>query len=832
MSSLSLSAILTIVDEATRPLKGIQKESQRLTDAFREQSKELKQLKRSQNDIESFKRLKNSLKDTSQNLAIAKKATERLTREHAALPKVTKTMTRELERAQKSVEKLTHLKLNQTAQLKQNIAVLKQAGINTNQLRLHEKGLTDQIDAATQALKSQKAQLAQVQARQAAIAQAHANYEGASNFEAQIGSVAAQAAISASVGAAGLSVPITAFAEAEDAWTQLQITMMQSNGKVAPEFKQISDLATNMGNELPGTTAEFQAMMAKLVQQGISFKDILGGVGKASGNLGVLLKMPFEDAAEFAAKMQDATKTEAKDMIGLMDTIQKSFFLGVDPTNMLSGFSNISAGMKTIKAEGLAGAKAIAPLLIMADQASLAGEKAGNAYSKIFKAMMDTSNITKSLKGTNMSMNFTNGKGEFAGMDNMFKQLAQLKGLSTEARLPILSDMFGNDQDTIKALNLLIDKGQAGYNETIQKMKSQADLQQRVNAQLGTLKNLWDAATGTFTNAMVTLGQSIEPELKSLTTWLANLATKLDVWIKANPQLVKTLMLITMGIVALLAVIAALAFALMTILVPIKLLRFALAFLRVNLISSTVAAWRFSVSMLGMALNTLKSGAIMAGSRILAFLTLLKAQLISSAIAAWAFMAPFLPLIAAVTLLALAAFLIYKNWGPIKEFFITLWDGVKAKFNEALEGIKLKIITFVDSATAAWESFKSGVMSIGASIVDFLLTPIRLVIDAVNTLTTGLNKIPFVNIPKIPQIPQLSTSAAANIVPTKTIQTQPIVPLRLPQAKTSVNHFAPAQIHISGVSDTQAVGALMDQKLKNWQQSVVSSQNRSYSDQD
>ena len=150
----------------------------------------------------------------------------------------------------------------------------------------------------------------------------------------------------------------------------------------------------------------------------------------------------------------------------------------------------------------------------MADQASMAGEAAGNAYSKIFKAMMDTSNITKSLKGTKMSMNFTNGKGEFGGMDNMFKQLAQLKGLSTEARLPILSDMFGNDSETIQALNLLIDKGQAGYNETIQKMKSQADLQQRVNAQLGTLKNLWDAATGTFTNAMVTLGQSIEPELK------------------------------------------------------------------------------------------------------------------------------------------------------------------------------------------------------------------------------------------------------------------------------------------------------------------------------
>jgi hypothetical protein len=144
-----------------------------------------------------------------------------------------------------------------------------------------------------------------------------------------------------------------------------------------------------------------------------------------------------------------------------------------------------------------------------------------------------------------------------------------------------------------------------------------------------------------------------------------------------------------------------------------------------------------------------------------------------------------------------------------------------------------KIVIFVGAAMAAWENFKSGVVSVGASIVDHLLSPIRLVIGAVNTLITGLNKIPFVNIPKIPQIPQFSnTAATGTTIPTKTIQTQPIVPLRLPQAKTSINHFAPAQIHISGVSDTQAVGAVVNRELNKWQQSVASAQNRSYSDQD
>ncbi len=828
MSSLSLSAILTIADKATRPLKGINAESKHLSDSLKNQNKALKSLQKTQDNIESFKHLKGMLNETNQKLTAAKLATKKLAQEHAALPRVTKTMAKELERAQKSVDRLTASKLKQVSQLKHSVVMLNLAGIKTRQLEEGEKNLAQQIDATTSSLKSKEAQLAQVQAKQAAIAQAHADYANASNFEAQLSSVAVQAAISASAGAAGLSVPITAFAEAEDAWTQLQITMMQSNGKVAPEFKQISDLAINMGNQLPGTTAEFQAMMAKLVQQGISFKDILGGVGKASGNLGVLLKMPFEDAAEFAAKMQDATKTEAKDMVGLMDTIQKSFFLGVDPTNMLSGFSKISAGMKTIKAEGLAGANAIAPLLIMADQASMAGEAAGNAYSKIFKAMLDTKTITKSLKGTNMTMNFTNGKGEFGGLDNMFKQLEKLKGLSTEARTPILSSMFGNDSETIQALNLLIDKGQAGYNETLQKMQSQADLQQRVNAQLGTLKNLWDAATGTFTNAMVTLGQSIEPELKSLTKWITDLAARLDVWIKANPKLVKTVMLVSMGIVSLLAVIAVLSLALMTILIPIKLLKFALVFLRVNLISTTVAAWRYSYSMIGMALNTVKSGAILAGSRILAFLTLLKVQLYAGAVAAWTFMAPFLPIIGAVLLLALAAFLIYKNWEPLKAFFIEFWNKLKTTVGTAIREILNWISMMSERTSAVFTSIKNSVVETGEAFINFLLIPIRKIIDSVNILITQLNKIPSVDIPQIPQIPQFGTVTATT---STTVKPTATVPLRAAAAPANVtNHFAAASINISGVSDPTAVSALVDQKLRLHEQTLASQKNRSYSD--
>jgi TP901 family phage tail tape measure protein len=503
------------------------------------------------------------------------------------------------------------------------------------------------VDTATQALQRKKTQLDKQVASQKRLNDLVRQHKNAQDLIGKVSDTGVRAA-AAAVGAGALGVPIKAFAEAEDAATTLKVSMMQSNGQVAKEFTAINELANKLGTQLPGTTADFQLMMAKLVQQGISYKAILGGVGQAAGYLAVQLKMPFEDAAEFAAKMQDATKTSEKDMLSLMDTIQRSYYLGVDSTNMLQGFSKLSAGMKTIKAEGLKGAQAMAPLLVMADQAAMAGESAGNAYSKIFASMMDSKGIKKALKGSGMAMNFTNGKGEFGGLDNMFKQLEKLKGLSTEARLPILSDMFGNDAETIQALNLLIDKGKAGYNETLAKMNAQADLQTRVNEQLGTLKNLWDAASGTFTSAMTNFGAAIAPELKQVVTGLTDMTEKLGAWSKENPQLSNAIMKTIAIIVILLAAFSALSLALVTILGPMALLR-----LTFGVLGAKGFGLINIIKLIGSAFMWLGKGIFFVGRLMMAN-----------------------PLFLAIGLLATAAYLIYRNWGSIKQFFADIWNSI------------------------------------------------------------------------------------------------------------------------------------------------------------
>ncbi|MEO3957084.1 phage tail tape measure protein, partial [Chromobacterium piscinae] len=115
-------------------------------------------------------------------------------------------------------------------------------------------------------------------------------------------------------------------------------------------------------------------------------QNILSGVGEASAYLAVQLKKTPEAAAEFAAKMQDATGTASEDMMGLFDTIQKAFYLGVDDTNMLSFFTNVSSVTKMVSKDGLTAARALAPIAVMMDQMGTQGETAGNAIRKIFQA--------------------------------------------------------------------------------------------------------------------------------------------------------------------------------------------------------------------------------------------------------------------------------------------------------------------------------------------------------------------------------------------------------------------------------------------------------------
>lgn len=79
---------------------------------------------------------------------------------------------------------------------------------------------------------------------------------------------------------------------------------------------------------------------------------------------------------------------------------------------------------------------------------------------------------------------------------------------------------------------------------------------------------------------------------------------------------------------------------------------------------------------------------------------------------------PIVWIIAAVIALAAAVYLIYKNWGPISEFFSKIWTGIKFAMSQAWQSLKTVAKNFYNAGASI-------VKMIAKGIWDFITFPIR-----------------------------------------------------------------------------------------------------------
>ncbi|MBL0647073.1 phage tail tape measure protein [Aeromonas caviae] len=706
MNPLKLQILLGAVDKLTAPLKAVSGQSRITAKDLADTKAKVRDLEKQSAKIDGFKQLGAQLGVTNANLQTAKDRFEQVKQTIAATANPTRMMVNEYNKAEKAVKELTAKQAEMNSKYEGMKLSLQTATMGTKDLTKTQERLKNATAAANEKLKQQRADLDRIAEQQKRMNQVKANYRQTQELRGQIaGHVATALATGTAMGLTTLK-PVIEFARAETSVVDLKVSMMGKGGQVRQEFQAISDLATKLGNKLPGTTADFQNMMSTLIQQGMSAKSILGGLGEATAYLGVQLKMPFDQAALFAAKLQDATGTAEQDMMGLMDTIQRSFYLGVDSGNMLGAFTKLTPALGILRKSGLEAAKVLAPLVIMADQAGMAGESSGNAYRKVFQMSMNTGKIAKATKGTGLKLNFTDGKGEFAGMENMFAQLAKLKGLNTERRLQVLKGIYGDDAETLQVLELIISKGMDGYRATQKKMADQAALQERVNAQLGTLGSLWDAATGTFTNAMVNFGEAIAPEIKAITEWIAELSERLGNWAKKNPELSNTLMKVGGILSAVTIAFGGLSLAVAAVLGPMAIMKLTFGILGIKgsflgkVITMLIGPLKWltaSIFRLGIAMMTTPIG--------------------------W--------IIGLLAALAYAVYYVYKNWDELGPKFKAVWETCKTATMEfwdyigtlpakALEMGKALISSLVDGISAKWESLKAKIKALTDLLPDWM----------------------------------------------------------------------------------------------------------------
>ena len=151
--------------------------------------------------------------------------------------------------------------------------------------------------------------------------------------------------------------------------------------------------------------------------------------------------------------MQDATGTVSEDMMGLFDTIQKAFYLGVDDTNMLSFFTKNQFCSEDGEQGRSSGCTEPCPHQRHDGSMGMNGESAGNALRKVIQSGLSVKKIrdvnkVMARQKLGVQLDFTDGKGSFGGLDNMFRQLAKLRKLTDVKRTGVLKAIFGDDAET------------------------------------------------------------------------------------------------------------------------------------------------------------------------------------------------------------------------------------------------------------------------------------------------------------------------------------------------------------------------------------------------
>ena len=751
MNRLQLSVILSYADKITAPLRATSRGATGLGAAIKRTQSEIKSLESQQGAINKLRELARASAVTSNEMATAKQSAAALAKEIKATASPSKQLVKDFQAARDVVKQLQQREQELSFQQQKLRESLRGAGIDTKNLSTEQTRLRNATKSANDSLNSQKTRLSELAERQKKLNAVTDRYNKTKELQGKLAGSGMGMVATGVVTGATVVKPIVEYAKAEDSATALKVSMMGSDGSVRKEFSDINKLATQLGNRLPGTTSDFQDMMSTLIQQGMSAKSILGGLGEATAYLGVQMKMPYDQAALFASKLQDATSTAEKDMMGLMDVIQRSYYLGVDSGNMLQAFGKLSPALSVLRKKGVEATKALAPLVIMADQAGMAGEASGNAYRKVFQMSMNTKKVNSAnsgaLKGTGIKLQFTDGKGEFAGLDKLMAELAKIKRLNTEKRLQVLKEIYGDDAETLQVLNLLIEKGASGYADVQKKLAAQADIQTRVNAQLSTLKNLWDAATGTFTNALVKFGESVSPEVKAVTEWIGALSERLGAWSDRHPVLSAGIMKTVAAVAAASVAIGSLSLGVAALLGPIALNRMILSTLGIKIIPMLTSAAGFLTTAIGGVTSGLARMGVAAISN---------------------------PIGLVIAAIAAGALLIYKYWSPISAFMAGVFSGFSSAigpikqlfeplsplFNGIGRAVKWVFSLFGDlltpvkstaqelsSAAASGKVFGEAI----AGGINFALTPLYKLIDGIKWVIDNVSKIDFnrkIEVPK------------------------------------------------------------------------------------
>ncbi len=683
---LRLQVILAAIDKATGPIRKVMGSSGDLAKSVKAARDQLKGLEQANARMDAFRQTSRDLAVTGNALQQATARVAQLKQEMAAAEAPTKAQSRALQEAIRTAGQLKER--NQAlAEKQQRLRTeLERSGTPTRELARHQKELQGKIKTATAALAEQEKALKKHGATMKKMAAARGAYDKAMERRATLaGTGAGMVATGGAMGAPVIGA-VRDYSAFEDAMLGVarQVEGARNDaGQLTPLYYEMGEAIKSMAERIPMATTEIAALIEAGARMGIQGKENLLAFAETTAITATAFDLPVDQVGEDMAKLAQLYKVPIANIASLGDTINwlddNALSKGgdiIDVMKRIAGTAD-SVGMKYQEAAALGSAflslGAGAEVAASASNAMMRELSVATMQSKRFQEGLGMLKLDAGQIQLGMSQDSTG---------TILKVLEAIRALPQEKQLEATTRLFGKEfgDDAAKLAGNLDE-----YRRQLKMVhdeESRGSMQREAAARMQNLSAQYELAKNSVFNLSSELGSSLKPALIEIMQGTSRVLSGVRDWVKENPQLAATLMK-TLAVVAMIVtVLGGLALAAAAVIGPIAMLRYGFAMLSIG------GAGPLSMLMtLGRTILPMVGNAILFIGRALMMN----------------------PIGLIITAIAVAAFLIYKYWGPISTFFTGLWTNITT-FARTAWGSLISWFT----------SLPSQMLTIGGQIIDGL----------------------------------------------------------------------------------------------------------------
>ncbi|QUT01961.1 MULTISPECIES: phage tail tape measure protein [Proteus] len=661
-NNLKLQVVLSAVDKLTAPFRSAQESNKRLASAVRQSRDSLKTLNQQASQIDGFRKIKQQLTSTQQAYQSATQRVATLAKEIANSENPTKKQLEAFKKAQREAGQLKtkYEQLQQSAQRQRS--ALQANGISTNQLGQAQRRLNGDIERTTQQLRRQENQLRRSAEQERRMAAAKSQYQKTLDVRNKM---AGAGATMTATGAGMLySAKQTLMPGYEFNVGMSKVQALTRLDKNSDEFKMLREQAQELGATTAFTANQVAQGQAFYAMAGFKPEQIKNAM---PGTLAMSLAGDIDlgTTADIGSNILTGFKLDSDQMGRVSDVLVGAFTRSNTSLTMLGDTMKYVAPVASGLGVDLETAAAATGKL---GDAGIQGSMAGTSLRAILGRLAEPPKMAaKALE--ELGIKTRDAKGNLRDFPALLAELdKKTANMGNAQRAGFFKAIAG--EEAFSALSVLAEQaGKGELQKFVDELKKAKGEAQNV---AGTMTDNLDGDMKNLTSAWEALGikifDGIDKPLRQISQSITKAISKVESWVKANPELAKTLTMVGLAIAGIITTLGVLSLSIAAMLGPL-------------------AAAKLSLSILGIkgggALTLLLKPIKLLGS---AFLWLGKAMLAN-------------PILLAIAAIAGAFYLIYKNWDKIEPYVTKVWESVKQRTAIAWQALK-------DTILKVWEGIK------------------------------------------------------------------------------------------------------------------------------